>query len=96
MIYSGNLFGLKQLWRKFNNADANTTKEQNVRNAVHQRYRTNILFAFTLFILTITLYFCWGILMNPASTPEIMKFADTLITAIVGGLVGFVTGKAVG
>ncbi len=61
-----------------------------------QNYRIDILLIFTLFTLTITLYFCWGIVHDPESNPEIIESAFSLIVAIVIGLVGFVTGKAIG
>ena len=75
---------------------AYSQQKENLRNQVHQRYRTDTLFVFTLLTLTITLYFCWGIVINPASSPENIKSAFALIVAIVSGLVGFATGKAVG
>ena len=97
MIYTINFLGFKRLFSRSSHTDSDLAKEQqNIHNAVHQRYRTNILFAFTLFTLTLTLYFSWGIVMNPKSNPDIIKLAFTLITAIVSGLVGFVTGKAAG
>ena len=65
-------------------------------NKSHRNYRINILFVFTLFTLTISLYFGWGIINNPQSNPDSVKFAFTLISSIVSGLVGFVTGKAIG
>ena len=67
-------------------------------NSTHrtsQNYRSDILFVFTLFVLTITLYFCWGIIINPDSNPDNVKSAFSLIVAIVSGLLGFVTGKAI-
>ncbi len=71
-------------------------QKENLRNQAHQRHRTDTLFIFTLLTLSITLYFCWGIVINPVSSPENIKSAFALIIAIVSGLVGFVTGKAVG
>lgn len=96
MIYFIKFTGFKRLFKRSNNTDTDLAQEQeNIRNAVHQRYRTNILFAFTLFTLTLTLCFCWGVVNNPESNPEKIKFAFTLITAIVSGLIGFITGKAI-
>lgn len=96
MIYLINFQAFKQIFKRSNNTNSNLAQEQeNIRNTVHQRYRTNILFAFTLFTLTLTLCCCWSIVNNPQSNPETIKFAFTLITAIVSGLVGFITGKAV-
>lgn len=69
---------------------------QEIRDKVHKRYRTNILFAFTLLALGITFCFCWQIIANPQSNPDTIKSAFALVTAIVSGLIGFVTGKAVG
>ena len=95
MLYSIDLRSLKNIFKKGNRAISNQEKE-NLRNFSHQNYRTDILFVFTLFTLTITLYFCWGIVNNSESNPENVKSAFSLITAIVSGLVGFVTGKAIG
>ena len=97
MLYLINFKGLSKLFRpsKQNTSELQKEKE-NIRKIAHQRYRTNILFIFTLFVLTITLYFCWGIVNNPESNPDNVKSAFALITAIVSGLVGFVTGKAIG
>ena len=96
MIYSIDFKGLNKLFRLLkNNASELHKEKENLPNQTHQRYRTDILFVFTLFTLTITLYFCWGIVNNPESNPENVKSAFSLIVAIVSGLVGFVTGKAV-
>lgn len=75
-----------------------TMSQKEKPNSIHRipkNYRSDILFIFTLFVLTITLYFCWGIINNPESNPENVKSAFSLIVAIVSGLLGFVTGKAI-
>ncbi|MEM8717727.1 MAG: hypothetical protein AAGE84_00255 [Cyanobacteria bacterium P01_G01_bin.39] len=95
MLYSINLRRLKPIFRQGDRTIAPQEQER-LRNSSHQRYRTDILFVFTIFTLTFTLYFCWGIVNNPESNPENVKSAFALILAIVSGLVGFVTGKAVG
>ena len=95
MLYSINLKHLKNLFQR-RQKTISPQKRENLRSQSHQRYRTDILFIFTLFTLTITLYFCWGIVNNPQSNPDNVKSAFALITSIVSGLVGFVTGKAVG
>ena len=94
MLYSINLKKLKNIFKR-RQPTISDQEQQNLRNLTHQRYRTDILFVFTLFTLTITLYFCWGIVNNPQSNPENVKSAFSLIVAIISGLVGFVTGKAV-
>ena len=94
MLYFIDLRNLKNIF-KLSPKTISQQEKENLRNQSHQRYRTDILFVFTLFTLTITLYFCWGIVNNPASNPENVKSAFSLIVAIVSGLVGFVTGKAV-
>lgn len=94
MLYSINLKKLKNIFKR-RQPTISDQEQQNLRNLTHQRYRTDILFVFTLFTLTITLYFCWGIVNNPVSNPDNVKSAFALITSIVSGLVGFVTGKAV-
>ena len=95
MLYFINLNSLKNIFQR-GQKTISAKEQQNLRNLTHQRYRTDILFVFTLFTLTITLYFCWGIVTNPTSNPENVKSAFSLIVAIVSGLVGFVTGKAIG
>lgn len=95
MLYSINLKNLKNIFQR-RQKTISPQKKENLRRQSHQRYRTDILFIFTLFTLTITLYFCWGIVNNPESNPDNVKSAFALITSIVSGLVGFVTGKAVG
>ena len=92
-----NFIDLRNLKNIFKRRQKTISKkeQQNLRNQIHQRYRTNILFVFTLFTLTITLHFCWGIVHDPASNPEKVKSAFSLIVSIVSGVVGFVTGKAV-
>ena len=94
MIYFINLKNLKNIFKQRQKA-ISKKEQQNLHNLSHQHYRTDILFVFTLFTLTITLYFCWGIVNNPVSNPDNVKSAFALITSIVSGLVGFVTGKAV-
>ena len=94
MLYFINLNNLKNLFRR-GQPTISEKEQQNLFNLTHQRYRTDILFLFTLFTLTITLYFCWGIVNNPESNPDNVKSAFALITSIVSGLVGFVTGKAI-
>ena len=91
------MFDFRKLKDIFQQGDRPNSQQEteNLRQLTHKRYRTNILFVFTLFTLTITLYFCWGIVINPESNPENVKSAFALIVAIVSGLVGFVTGKAV-
>lgn len=95
MLYSINLKNLKNTFKR-RQKTVSPQRKENFRSQSHQRYHTDILFIFTLFTLTITLYFCWGIVNNPESNPDNVKSAFALITSIVSGLVGFVTGKAVG
>ena len=95
MLYSIDFRNLKNFFKQ--NAPKKTqTKLETCNNKSHQNYRINVLFVFTLFTLTISLYFGWGIINNPQSNPDSVKFAFTLISSIVSGLVGFVTGKAIG
>ncbi|MDJ0730305.1 MAG: hypothetical protein QNJ33_09980 [Crocosphaera sp.] len=84
---------LKNIFQRFKRSQ--TPLSQTDNNLIHQNYRSDILFIFTLFVLTITLYFCWGIINNPDANPENVKSAFSLIVAIVSGLLGFVTGKAI-
>ncbi|MGK7885951.1 MAG: hypothetical protein AB4057_15175 [Crocosphaera sp.] len=75
-----------------------TMSQKEKPNSTHrtsQNYRSDILLVFTLFVLTITLYFCWGIIINPDSNADNVKSAFSLIVAIVSGLLGFVTGKSI-
>lgn len=95
MLYSIDFRNLKNFFKK--DAPKKTqTKPVNCNNKRQQNYRINVLFVFTLFTLTISLYFGWGIINNPQSSPDSVKFAFTLISSIVSGLVGFLTGKAIG
>ena len=70
-------------------------KKDNSSNNSHQSYHIDILLVFAIVNLSISLYFCWGIVINPESDADNVKFAFALITSIVSGLVGFVTGKAI-
>ena len=70
-------------------------EKTNSPHRTFKNYRSDILFIFTLFVLTITLYFCWGIIINPDSNPDSVKSAFSLIVTIVTSLLGFVTGKAI-
>ena len=97
MLNSINFIGIKRIISRLKRTDSNLKQNsQKIRDQVHKRYRTNILFAFTLLALGITFCFCWQIIANPESNPDTIKSAFTLVTAIVSGLIGFVTGKAVG
>jgi len=88
---------IKSIVRRLKGTDSPLKQNrQEILDKVHKRYRINILFAFTLFAISITFCFCWEIIVNPESSPDTIKSAFTLVTAIVSGLIGFVTGKAVG
>lgn len=91
-----NRFNWKNLKNIFHQSKGSKkTISQTDKKLMYQNYRSDILFVFTLFVLTITLYFCWGIITDPKSKPENVKSAFSLIVAIVSGLLGFVTGKAI-
>lgn len=92
------MFDLSKLKNYFtkNNREKTQIKPESCNNKRQQYYRINILFVFTLFTLTLSLYFGWSIIDNPQSSPDSVKFAFTLISSVVSGLVGFVTGKAIG
>ena len=92
-----NLIKLNFLKKLFKIGDrSNAEREQEtLRNLKHQRYRIDILFVFTLVVLLLTLYFCWGIVSDPASDCDRVKSAFEIIKAIITGLVGFVMGKAI-
>ena len=97
MLNSINFIGIKRIISRLTKTNLHSKRNrQEIRDQVHKRYRTNILFAFTLLTLGITFCFCWQIIANPESNPDTIKSAFTLVTAIFSGLIGFVTGKAVG
>lgn len=97
MLNLVNLREIKDIISRLKKTALHSRKDnQEIRDQVHKRYRTNILFAFTLLAISITFCFCWQIIANPESSPDTIKSAFTLVTAIVSGLIGFVTGKAVG
>ena len=91
-----NLAKIRFLKKLFNKSDRFSTKQEleTLRNLKHQRYRMDILFIFTLVVLLLTLYFCWGIVNDPAANSDRVKYALEIIKAIVTGLIGFLMGKA--
>lgn len=63
----------------------------------HRRWRTTILFIFVLIAISIVLYYCLQILINPEASNDDKKWATAISASIVSGGVGFITGsKAVG
>ena len=55
----------------------------------------DILFIFTLVVLLLTLYFCWGMVNDPTANSDRVKSAFEIIKAIITGLIGFLMGKAI-
>ena len=80
-----------------NPQDRNYRLQQDSYNAQHRRWRTTILFIFVLIGVSLMLYFCIQILLNPQATTDDKKWATAIAASIVSGGVGFITGsKALG
>ena len=89
-----NFNNIKNIFQKSDRSTAEQ-KQETLRSLKHKRYRIDILFVFTLVVLLLTLYFCWGIVSDPASDCDRVKSAFEIIKAIITGLVGFLMGKAI-
>ena len=77
--------------------DRNYRLQQESYDAQHRRWRTTILFLVVLIGVTLILYSCFQILLNPEASSEDKKWATAIAASIVSGGVGFITGsKAVG
>ncbi len=61
----------------------------------HRRWRSNALFAVTLVGLIVVFGFCLQIINNSKASADDKKWATAIMTSIVTGGVGFVTGKAI-
>jgi hypothetical protein len=68
---------------------------QEADEAQHKRWRSTILFGFTLIGLSFVFWLCFEILSNPNASVDDKKWAMALMTSIVSGSVGFVAGKAI-
>jgi hypothetical protein len=77
-----------------------TPEEREVRlrqlekDAAFRRWRDGSLFAVCLAATTVLGYVCVGIVLSVTASPDDKKWATSLITLIVGGIIGFLTGKS--
>ena len=69
--------------------------KQEAGEAQHKRWRSTILFGFTLIGLSFVFWLCFKILSDPQASVDDKKWATALMTSIVSGSVGFVAGKAI-
>ena len=80
-----------------NSQDRDYRLQQESYDAQHRRWRTTILFIVVLIGVSLMLYFCIQILLNPNATIDDKKWATAIAASIVSGGVGFITGsKALG
>lgn len=63
-------------------------------DAVHQRRKELILYSLTSGVIAVTVLLCAWIILRKGISTEDGKLALALLTAIVTGLVGYVTGQA--
>lgn len=69
--------------------------EQESADAKHRRWRSTILFVVTLIGISSVFLIGTQILNNPQATVDDKKWATALVTSIVSGGVGYITGKAI-
>ncbi len=63
--------------------------------AQHKRWRSTVLFGFTLIGLSFVFLLCFEILSNPNASADDKRWAMALMASIVSGSVGFLAGKAI-
>lgn len=63
-------------------------------NAAHQRRKESALHVATLVVVGIAIGVCVFIVLRANSTADDRKWAELLLTAIVTGFLGYVTGKS--
>jgi len=63
-------------------------------NAAHQRTKEIILYSLTSMVVAVVVGLCVWLVAKKGLTAEEGKLALALLTAIVTGLVGYVTGRA--
>jgi len=69
---------------------------QQEADAKHRRRKDIALFAVTLFTTAAILGTCFWIVLDPNVSPETKEWARSITTLIIGGFVGYLTGKALG
>ena len=87
----------KSLLSVFNKSSRNHQSDRQAKRnqQINRDDRSNVLFYFTLFIITIAIVVCCKVIVDPLSNPDVVKLAFTFLTVIVSSLVSFVTGKAI-
>lgn len=63
-------------------------------NAAHQRRKELALHVATLVVVGLALGVCFFVMASDGSTADDKKWAQLLLTAIVTGFIGYVTGKS--
>lgn len=63
-------------------------------NAAHQRRKELTLYVATLVVVGLALGVCFFVMVSERMTVDDRKWAQLLLTAIVTGFVGYVTGKS--
>jgi hypothetical protein len=76
-------------------SEAKHKRDQELAEAKHKRWRSTTLFAVTLIGLGFVFWMCLRMLGNPQASQDDKKWATALITSIVSGSVGYITGKAI-
>jgi len=76
-------------------AEARHKRDQELAETRHKRWRSTTLFAVTLVGLGFIFWLCVRTLSNPQASQDDKKWATALITSIVSGSVGYITGKAI-
>lgn len=68
--------------------------DQEAADNWHKRFRTSILFGFTLIVIGVVLGLAVAAIINPNVSKDDKKWATTIVGSITTGLIGFATGKA--
>lgn len=63
-------------------------------NAAHQRKKELLLYGATIGVVLIVVFLCTWVILRKSLATEDGKLALALLTSIVTGLVGYVTGRA--
>jgi hypothetical protein len=63
-------------------------------DAVHQRRKELALHVVAFVVIGVALSLCVWVIVRNSSPPDDKKWAELLLTAIVTGLVGYVTGRS--
>lgn len=73
--------------------DAAHQRLKDAEDAAHQRLRDKAILVFVLIIVGLVSLLCISVVVIPGAPPENVKWATTLLTTIVAGGLGYMTGK---